>query len=155
MADHRNHPRLARASRVPSGSRLNPAARFALGFCAAPILPAVLQTWIVSESVRSFSMDVLVIVGGILYAMQLVIGVPGYLLLQNYRRNGLAAHLVVGFASVAISLSFATLGFCRNLDCLAEELHHAFSLGLLGVLMGAVFWLILRPDRHGPTFSLR
>lgn len=134
---------------LPVGSRktrgTHDAVRFALALCVAPILPTLIEASLIGV----YSLSILVLLGGIFLAMHLIVGAPGYLLLEEHGRAGLVAHLAAGFAAVAIPLLAVGIFCCRGCECVTQMPYDVLSFGLLGLPMGGAFWLIARPDRYG------
>jgi hypothetical protein len=122
--------------------------RLLVAFCAAPVLPAIVKTWLVSGPGELISLTVLWWIAGFLYTVQLVVGLPGLLFLRHYGQSGFGAYLVLGFLTVALPAIFASLHWCALKGCLADSFMHSAYLGVFGVPMGAIFWLIARPDRQ-------
>jgi hypothetical protein len=85
----------------------------------------------------------LMVVGGALYAMQAVAGIPLYLLLRRYRQDD----LIAGFFTVLIQMT-ALMPFWSglNLSFILRFLRPTAERALWGLPMGAIFWLIARPE---------
>lgn len=120
--------------------------RLAIAFVVAPVIPAMLKVWELSQPDEFISFTLLQIVLGTLYAMQFAVGVPGHVLLDYYDHHGLGAYLLLGFLVVSLPLILASLYWSAS--PLINSLFQAVELGMYGVPMGAVFWLIARPDRR-------
>lgn len=121
--------------------------RIVIAFCAAPLLPAIVKTSLVREPGEAVSLTVLWWILGLLYVAQLVVGLPGHLFLRHRGLTGIVAYLVLGFCIVALPTGLASLQWCATRGCLGDSLLHSVYLGLFGLPMGAVFWLVARPDR--------
>lgn len=123
--------------------------RLVIAFCVAPVLPVVVKTWLLGQPGEGISFVLLMIIGGAAYGMQPVAGVPLYLLLRRYRQNDLVAYLLAGFFTVMIVMTVLTVclsGF--NISLILRSAGDSASLALWGVPIGAIFWLIARPDWH-------
>lgn len=125
-----------------------PAWRLVAAFCAAPLPSAFMKTWSILSPESTWSLQVLLMVGAALYIMQLFIGLPGHVLLEENGHHGRAAYLVLGFLVVALPMAALSLYFCVSRACLSDTFPDALALGLYGVPMGAVFWAVARPDRY-------
>ena len=119
--------------------------RLAIAFVVAPVAPAIVKAWEISLPDEFISFTLIQIILGGLYAMQFAVGVPGYLLLDYYGRHSLGAYLVLGFLVVALSLILASLYWSAGPT--TSSLLQSVRLGVYGVPIGAIFWLIARPDR--------
>ncbi|MBN9539248.1 MAG: hypothetical protein BGN99_31150 [Alphaproteobacteria bacterium 65-37] len=124
--------------------------RFALSFCLAPVLPAIVKTLTVVDFSDRVSLSILWWIGGLLYLAQLAIAVPGYLYVRHLGHTGVNEHVFVGCLSVLLPGIAASVYWCAFTSCFGGSLLHAAYMSLYGCAMGAIFWLIARPDRHGP-----
>lgn len=140
-------PDRAVASHAARRVELERLQRLCIAFLAAPMLPALVEAWLISRPDR-MSLDLLVLFGSALYVMQIVVGAPGYAVLRELRHNGLFAYLILGFVTVALPMIWVSLYACSYKSCLAMSFLHSAFLGLFGLPLGAVFWLIARPDLH-------
>jgi hypothetical protein len=96
---------------------------------------------------------VFVLVCGSFYALQVIVGVPAYLLLGRTKRHRIWIYALLGFVSVAVP--FLVYGSMRDLGRhdAGQVLYLTFYLGLLGGISAAIFWLLARPDRVAPPMS--
>lgn len=119
-----------------------------IAFCAAPVVPAVVKTWLISQPGEVISGLLLMVVGGALYAMLAIAGTPLYLLMRSYRQDDLIAYLLAGFFTVLLPMTALMLFWSGlNLGFIVRFLRPTAELALWGLPMGAIFWLIARPDR--------
>jgi hypothetical protein len=122
--------------------------RAVAAFLVAPMLPALLPAWSASQNGSYHPLAVFVFVCGAFYALQIIVGVPAYLLLRWFKRQHIWFYAVIGFVSVA--LPFVVYGEIRSPSHdVGQALYLAVYLGLLGGLSAAIFWLIVRPNRAG------
>lgn len=121
--------------------------RLAIAFLAAPVLPAIVKTWLVSRPDDTLSLSLLVLIAGLFYAMQLVVGVPGYLVMHRYRQTDALACIVLGFLVMAIPIALSSLYWCVGGTCVADTVRYTADSGLYGFAMGAMFWLVAQPGR--------
>lgn len=91
------------------GAKGDAVRRLVIAFCVAPVLPVVVKTWPIGQSSEGISFVLLVIIGGTAYGMQLLAGVPLYLLLRRYQQNDLVAYFLAGFFTVLIAITVLTV----------------------------------------------
>lgn len=122
--------------------------RIIAAFLVAPMLPALLPAWSASQNGSYHPLAVFVAVCGAFYALQILVGVPAFLLLRRFKLQQIWFYAVIGFASVAVP--FVVYAEIRNSSHgLGQALYLAIYLGLLGGLSAVIFWLIVRPNRAG------
>ena len=85
----------------------------------------------------------------LLYALAPVIGVPAFLFLRRTDQVSLRAHALAGALMTLIPIGLmGAWGLAIQRVSLREVAFSLLWYGLLGLLTGATFWLIARPDRH-------
>jgi len=120
--------------------------RLVVAFLVAPLAPALLPAWSASQNGSYHPLAVFVFFCGAFYALQILVGVPAYLLLRRFKLQRIWFYALTGFASVA--LPFIVYGEIRRpSQDVGQALYLAIYLGLLGGLSAAIFWLIVRPNR--------
>lgn len=85
------------------------------------------------------------------YLGMVVIGIPAYLFLRWRRWTSLWPAAVVGFVAgfvMALGLVGSWGGWTAALDPSANDLFAGLVSALVGVLVAATAWLIIRPDRE-------
>jgi hypothetical protein len=109
----------------------------------APLGPAVLPAWFAAQK----GLSPLAVYGGVCAAfwlLQVVVGVPAWLLLRR-RRQPAWLYAALGFVAVAAPIgawaTFVGPGSSGQSTILAAY------LGLLGGLTAVIYWLLARPDR--------
>lgn len=84
---------------------------------------------------------------GAFYVLQLLIGMPAYFLLRRAARQGIWIYALLGFGAPALP----TLVFCLYAGethiSLSQTLYVTGLFGVLGAVVGCVFWFIARPDK--------
>ncbi len=117
-----------------------------LAFLVAPMLPALLPAWFASQNGPYHPLAIFVLFCGAFYALQIIVGVPAYLLLRRLRLQQIWFYALIGFVSTALPL--VVYGKIRapahDVD---RALFLALYLGFLGGISAAIFWLIVRPNR--------
>ena len=120
--------------------------RIVLAFLVAPMLPALLPAWFASQNGPYHPLAIFVLFCGAFYALQIIVGVPAYLLLRRLRLQQIWFYALIGFVSTALPL--VVYGKIRapahDVD---RALFLALYLGFLGGISAAIFWLIVRPNR--------
>jgi hypothetical protein len=122
--------------------------RLLLGFLVAPLVPAVVQTTVGESQYHPGAVFVVAVV--ILYFLQLVAGIPGYLLFHRTGRRSLQAYALFGFCvglCVGAALAFSAWLHSRPDVGVLRGLLFSVYFGLLGAATTASFWFVARPDR--------
>jgi hypothetical protein len=122
--------------------------RTIVAFLVAPMLPALLPAWSASQNGSYHPLAVFVVVCGAFYALQILVGVPAWLLLRRLKLQQIWFYAVIGFVSVALPFVVYAESRSPSHD-VGQALYLAIYLGLLGGLSAAIFWLIVRPNRAG------
>jgi hypothetical protein len=78
--------------------------RLLLAFLVAPLLPAFVQAWIINFAGEYHPLAIFILVGGALYVLQLVVGIPGYLFFRRIKQHHLWAYSLLGLCSAAVPL---------------------------------------------------
>ncbi len=122
--------------------------RLLLAYLAAPLVPAVVQATVGESQYHPGAVFVVAMV--IIYILQLVVGIPGYLLLYRSGRYALPPYALFGFcvglcAGATLVLS-AWLHSRLDIGIVRELLGIAYW-GVLGMATTASFWFGARPDR--------
>ncbi len=122
--------------------------RLLLGFLGAPLVPAALQATI-GES-RYHPGAVFIAAMLIIYVLQLVVGIPGYILLHRSGRHALPPYALFGFCvglcACAALMLFAWLHSRLDIGIVRGLLGMAYW-AVLGAATTASFWFGARPDR--------
>jgi hypothetical protein len=84
---------------------------------------------------------------GAFYVLQIVVGIPAYLLLGRAKRRGIGHFALVGFGAVALPYLLYALYRGEKGYELGEILFLTCLVGFLGAANGLIFWLIAQPDR--------
>ena len=129
--------------------------RYALAWLVSPFPGAFLQAMVVAfwpkpgQGVFEHPGSMFAAICILIWALELVFGLPLLLLL---RRRGLAswrAYAMTGTISVAAPLAPVILWtFARGSVSLYALVYDLAFLALAGFLAGAAFWTLTRPDRH-------
>jgi hypothetical protein len=144
-----------------SNDSISHGSRLAMALFVAPLaVPVLLLPWLLSGHLATTWILTTIFVGGLVsYAGALVLGVPAYFILSA---RGLTAAWVspaVGFAIGALMWLIFSVLFALSLDQGLSGVRFALTDphtlrgvlwpgGILGSIVGAVFWLIARPDRQ-------
>jgi drug/metabolite transporter (DMT)-like permease len=118
-------------------------------FLLAP-LPAAVAAGCIAAATGSFPrpLSIVVFVCLLLYAAQIVLGIPIRLLLIHWRRVSVVSHAIGGFAMTAIPTGPYVL-WAMNLNGypLSYVATFFWLMGCYGALTGFTYWLLARPDR--------
>ncbi len=91
------------------------------------------------------------VVIAVAYAGTLFVGLPTYLFLRNRKWTAFWIAPIAGFmvatATWYLLVTFIPLFFLPRLTQLATLLDALWPIGPIGALVGALMWLIARPDR--------
>jgi len=130
--------------------------RPSLAFLAAPLVPAVVQATIGESEYHPGA--VFVVAMFIIYILQLVVGIPGYLLLHRAGRYALRPYalfgLCVGLCAGATLVLSAWLHSRLDIGTVRELFGIAYW-GVLGMTTTASFWFGARPDRAARPATLQ
>jgi hypothetical protein len=87
-----------------------------------------------------------IVVCGLFYLLQAVVGIPAYFLARTKRRY-IWFYLLLGFFGMAVASVAVTGVFSTTRTSVTETLVQVTHLGALGAGIGLMFWLIARPDK--------
>ena len=119
--------------------------RLLLAYLSAPLLPAVLQAALGESEYHPLA--VFVIAAIVIYVLELIVGIPGYLFLRRAGRHRLPAYALLGFCIGAV-LVMALWMYSRSFEQVLTGLLASAWFGFLGAATTAGFWLVARPDRR-------
>lgn len=122
--------------------------RLLLAFLGAPLVPAVVQATIGERQYHPLAVFVVAMV--IIYILQLVVGIPGYVRLHRTGRHALRPYALFGFGVGVCAGAALVLGAWvhSRLDIGIFRLLFGIAYwGVLGMATTAGFWLVARPDR--------
>jgi hypothetical protein len=121
--------------------------RTLVAFLIAPILPALAPAWFLHANYPNrTAISGFIVVCGLFYLLQAVVGIPAYILVQAKRRY-VWFYLLLGFFGMAVGFIAVTVVFSTTKTSIAETLLQVTYFGVLGAGIGLVFWLIARPDK--------
>ena len=121
--------------------------RTVVAFLVAPLLPALAPAWFLHANYPDrTAISGFIVVCGLFYLLQAVIGIPAYILARTKRRH-IWFYLLLGFFGMAVAFIAVTVIFSTTKTSIAETLLQVAYFGALGAGLGLVFWLIARPDR--------
>ena len=121
--------------------------RTLVAFLIAPILPALAPAWFLHANYPNrTAISGFIVVCGLFYLLQAVVGIPAYILVQA-KRCYVWFYLLLGFFGMAVGFIAVTVVFSTTKTSIAETLLQVTYFGVLGAGIGLVFWLIARPDK--------
>lgn len=121
--------------------------RTVAAFLVAPILPALAPAWFLHANYPNrTAISGFIVVCGLFYLLQAVVGIPAYILARAKRRY-IWFYLLLGFFGMAVGFIAVTVVFSTTKTSIAETLLQVTYFGVLGAGIGLVFWLIARPDK--------
>ncbi|QQN64341.1 hypothetical protein JIR23_00500 [Bradyrhizobium diazoefficiens] len=127
--------------------------RIIVAFLVAPILPALPPTWFLhANDPNRMAISGFIVVCGLFYLLQAVIGIPAYIFAGSKRRY-VWFYLLLGLLGMAVSSIAVTVVFSTGKNGITEALLTAAYLGGLGAGIGLIFWLIARPDKRAAAGS--
>jgi hypothetical protein len=130
---------------------VSPARRLLLAFFVAPLLPVLISAWMSHLNHGNHPISMFILIGAMFYAVEIVIGLPAYLLFRRRQHHLLWAYALAGFCILLLPALSALLYRCFEKACEPfEVVYNATWLGLLGAVTAAIFWLIARPGRSAP-----
>jgi hypothetical protein len=110
-------------------------------------LPALAPAWFLHANYPNrAAISGFIVVCGLFYLLEAVIGIPAYILAKAKRRY-VWFYLVLGFFGMAIGFTAVTVVFATTKTSIAETLVQVTYFGVLGLGIGLVFWLVARPDK--------
>jgi hypothetical protein len=121
--------------------------RTAVAFLVAPILPALAPAWFLHANYPNrTAISGFIVVCGLFYLLQAVVGIPAYILARAKRRY-IWFYLLLGSFGMAVGFIAVAVVFSTTKISIAETLLQVIYFGALGAGIGLVFWLIARPDQ--------
>lgn len=121
--------------------------RTVAAFLVAPILPALAPAWFLHANYPNrTAISGFIVVCGLFYLLQAIIGIPAYILARAKRRY-IWFYLLLGFFGMAVVFIVVTIVFPTTKISIAETLLRVIYFGALGGGIGLAFWLIARPDK--------
>jgi hypothetical protein len=123
--------------------------RTLVAFAVAPIPAALYATWNIIKHKSDYREFVIfLMVSIVLFALQLIIGIPVYQILKRRRLLSASIFAISGFVSAG-AIALLALSFSGPPSLGLGTAHFVLSClaGLLGASIGIVFWLVARPDR--------
>src|ERR1700735_3711718 len=121
--------------------------RTVVAFLVAPLLPTLAPVWFLHANYPNrTAISGFVLVCGLFYLLQAIIGIPAYILARTKRRY-IWFYLLLGFFGMAAGFIVVTVVFSATKTNIAEILLQFIYFGALGAGIGLVFWLIARPDK--------
>jgi hypothetical protein len=118
-----------------------------IAFLVAPLLPALAPAWFLHANYPNrAAISGFILICGVFYLLQAVIGIPAYILTRSKRRY-IWFHLLVGFFGMAAVSVAINVVFSKTEIWFADTLFQAAYVGALGAGIGLVFWLVARPDK--------
>ncbi len=128
--------------------------RSIVAFLVTPlVVPLLFAASYLGPDAPSSSLDVLagLFITLVAYSGTLLVGLPTYLFLRNKKWTAFWIAPIAGFIVATVTwyvlLTFVPLFFLPRLTQLATLLNALWPMGPIGALVGALLWLIARPDR--------
>jgi hypothetical protein len=122
--------------------------RTIVAFLVAPMLPALPPAWFLHFNYPDrTAISGFIVVCGIFYVLQMIVGIPAYFLARTYRRY-MWFYLLLGSIGMIAVYSAVIIIFSKPKVSFAEELLQFPYFGAIGAGIGLVFWLVARPDRR-------
>ena len=129
--------------------------RTLLAFLAAPVPGALIQSAVVALwpkpglGVFERPLSMFVAIALFVYAAGLVLGVPAAIMLRRRGLTGLRDHALAGAGVMLTPIVLALLWTLWRSSTTPYAIAYSLGyFGLTGLLAGAVFWAIARPDRR-------
>ncbi|MFZ5784312.1 MAG: hypothetical protein ACOY4R_29300 [Pseudomonadota bacterium] len=122
--------------------------RLLLAFLGAPLVPAAVQATIGESEYHPLAVFVVAMV--IIYILQRIVGIPGYVRLHRTGRHGLRPYALFGFcvgACICVILVLAAWLQARLDIGIFRQLFGIAYWGVLGLATTVGFWFVARPDR--------
>jgi hypothetical protein len=127
--------------------------RTVAAFLAAPVLPALAPAWFLHANYPNrTAISGFIVVCGLFYLLQAVVGIPAYILARAKRRY-IWFYLLLGFFGMAVGFIAVTIVFSTTKTSIPEAPLQIAYFGALGAGIGLVFWLIARPDKSAAPGS--
>ncbi len=121
--------------------------RTVAAFLIAPLLPALAPAWFLHANYPDrTAISGFIVVCGLFYLLQAVVGIPAYTLARARRRH-IWFYLLLGFVGMAGVFIAVIVVFSKTKIDIAETFLMVPYFGALGAAIGLVFWLIARPDK--------
>jgi hypothetical protein len=132
--------------------------RIPIAFLVAPLAVPALMVWVLEPPGGDPGMTLLIVGGtAVTYIFSVLLGIPIFLFLYKRRLTDLWIALVAGAVAAVIvwyliaasfALSFAPWSYLPSRLAEPGVTKIALFFMLAGAAVGAIFWLIARPDRQ-------
>ena len=119
--------------------------RTAVAFIVAPFLSSLVAAGLSTMDMHPLALFILFC--GAFYVLQVLIGMPAYFLLRRAGRQGIWIYASLGFCAPALPTLIFGLYKGETNTSLGQTLHVTGLFGVLGAVVGCVFWLVARPDK--------
>jgi uncharacterized membrane protein len=121
--------------------------RTPIGFLVAPLLPAILPAWYLAQAPNRSGPSAYIFICGLIYLLQIIVGIPAFLLFRRQGRQQLQRYLLLGFlaSAVLVVVTFVITGDAKN--GVVGAVFSICYLGILGAFTAMIFWLVARPDK--------
>jgi hypothetical protein len=136
--------------------------RFIVACFVAPFPAAMIQALVVmihprpGRGVFEHPASMFVAACLLLYILGAAIGVPAFLVLRRSGPLSFRTHVFAGALAVLIPAGvLCAWGVALRRIALPQAAASLFWYGLLGLLTGAIFWVVARPDRRAASGTSR
>ena len=121
--------------------------RTSIGFLVAPLLPAILPAWYLAQAPNKSGPSAYIFVCCLIYLLQIVVGIPAFLLFSRISRHQLWAYLLAGFLTSAGPTGAAIVIMGDYKNNIIGTVFVTWYVGILGAFTALIFWLVARPDQ--------
>ena len=126
-----------------------------MAFIGAPMIPALIAAWVVHVNGTYVPLIMFLFVCLVFYALQVIIGVPAYVLMSRNNLHRVWIYVLLGCFGAALPI--LPLFIWRHAEKGYGLADYAllYYPALLGAGTGLMFWVMARPDRrhHAPPQS--
>jgi heme/copper-type cytochrome/quinol oxidase subunit 4 len=123
--------------------------RTLIAFFGAPVIPALVAAWMVYLNHTYTPLVMFVFICLAFYALQIIIGVPAYMLMSRKNLHRVWIYLLLGCLSVVLPLLLLSIWRHTEKGYGLAEYVVLYYPALLGAGTGMMFWMLARPDKRG------
>jgi hypothetical protein len=126
-----------------------------IAFLLAPLLPAILPAWYMAQAPNKNGLSAYIFICGLIYLLQIVAGIPAFLLFSRRGRHQLWPYLLMGFLTTTVPVVVTFVITRDRQNSIIETVFLTGYFGILGAFTALIFWLVARPDKKPTSIKVQ